>query len=344
MGNLAPSLLQALGVANSPSAAPSPLGGMPNEGGGMTEAVMGFPSVMRGGMSEGGALPTGGMGADAEAVVRGFKPKKISFWGALGDQLLKHWGNEPAFSKRIQSKNMRNAMEGFTHDPMQAVSRLAQIPGMEGKAWELMNQIQDNKRADAQFDRVYGNDQEKTLKNASGLAAIALANPGSRKAAVTRYNQILRRKGLEEFTLEDDVDDLTLAAIAGGAIPPDKREQLELRRERLEQTGRATDSQIEHRKVTEQQGERRLDQADQRIEIAIQKANAKRNAVGGKAYKDPNGVLVEWSPDGSQLKATSPDGRVDMYKMGLDGQKIKVKSMSKEEYAAAQAAAKAGKK
>lgn len=344
MGELAQPLLQALGASAGgvPGTPTSPVGIVPPENSGMTEAVMGFPSIMRSGINEAGALPSGlvpgtpsagGMSPDVDAVVRGFKPKKISFWGALGDQLLKHWGNEPHFEQDIQRKNMRRAMEGFTNDPVEAIRKIAQVPGMEGTAWNLLNQYEDNRRADEAQQRLMGKDRDSVLKNASGLAGIALANPSTRPAAIARYNQILRARGLDDFTLDDDVDDATLAAIAGGAIPPDKREQLELRRLRLEQTGADTQSRIEHRQVQEQQGERRLNQSDRRIEQAAQKGSSLKERLGGRAYKDPNGTLVEFKPDGTGMKATSPDGKtITMFRMGVDGRPVRVRVMSKEEY------------
>lgn len=323
MGELVGPLLGAL-----TGRSPSNVGVVPPENG-MTEAVMGFPSVMRGGISETGALPPGigggalpgEMGNEAEGVVRGFKPKKISFWGALGDQLLKHWGNKPAFEQRILNKNVQKAMQGFTNEPEEALSRLAQIPGMQEKAWELLDKHRDNTRADQQLDRLTGNDMERTLKNASGLAGIALANPSSRASAIARYNQILRAKGLDQFLLEDDVDDATLAAIAGGAIPPDKREQLELRRIRLEQTGADTESKIEDRTVRQKQGERRLN---------IQQQNADRpRETGGRGKAQP---IVRMTPGGNQFimhpsglagVLMKPDGtQIEMIKFG-NGWKIR---------------------
>lgn len=324
MGNLGQSLLEVLGASQQTGS----VGGVPPEAGGlggMTEAVMGFPSVARGGISEAGALP-GGMEPEVDAVVRGFKPKKISFWGALGDQLLKHWGNEPAFGPRIQQKNMRRAMEGFTHDPKEAIARLAQIPGMEQKAWELFDKQQDNEAAQKRFELAYGTAQEKTLKGAAGLAAIALKHPPSRKSAIARYNQILRSKGLDEYTLDDDVGDEVLAAVAGGAIPPDKQEQNELRRIRLEQTGADTQSKIRDREIRHGQTERKMNQTDRRLNIQQQNANKPGGSRGKpqpRVVMTPGGNQFTIHPSGLAGVLMRPDGTtIEMVRFG-NGWKIR---------------------
>lgn len=107
----------------------------------------GIAGPMQGGIAETGALPPN----TPTAVVEAFKPKKMNFWQALGDQLLMHWGNKPIFEKRNHDKNMRRAMEGFTQNPMDAIGRISQFdPDL---AWQLLNSVQDNQRADAILER-----------------------------------------------------------------------------------------------------------------------------------------------------------------------------------------------
>jgi hypothetical protein len=295
-------------------------------------AALGDPSALTRQPRPGEPMP-GGMGDDVAAVIKGFKPKKINFFQALGDQLLMHWGNKPVFQQRVNDKNMREAMEGFTSDPVQAVRRIAQVnPEL---AWTLLDKIQDNKRADSAQERLLGKDQDSVLKNAAGIMGVALRNPQNRSAAIQRYNQILRSRGLEDHILSDDVDDAVLESIYYGAMPPNQQEQAEYRKTRLEQQDRGLD--IRERN-TDSQIERREDQtrqSDERITIARDKAKG-AGGVGGRVYKDPNGSLVEFNKDGNNMKVTSPDGNtIGLYKKDLNGRPVLVRQMTKEEYEAA---------
>jgi hypothetical protein len=157
MGDLLQTLGGAFGVGSQQSqSGPNPLDmilGQNGFAGPMSEKVMGFPSVPLGNSpmpQEAGMGPT----PQEEAVaVKGWKPKERSLLGILADAYLQSQGMAPAYKQRIETKNMQNAMEGFTNDPLESVRRMAQIPGMQEKAWTLYNQIIDNKRADGTLER-----------------------------------------------------------------------------------------------------------------------------------------------------------------------------------------------
>lgn len=97
--------------------------------------------------------PQGNLPLEAEAVVRGFKAKEPSFLGRMADAFLVERGGKPVYGPKKDQENMMRAMEGFTQDPMEALRRIAQIPGHQEQALQLYNQIIDNQRSQGTLDR-----------------------------------------------------------------------------------------------------------------------------------------------------------------------------------------------
>lgn len=339
MGSFGPAFLQALAgnVAGGaiPGAPTSPVGVVPPENG-MSEAVMGFPSVPLGNRTvgygggpnpDGSMSVAGGMGPEAEAVVRGFKPKKISFWGALGDQLLKHWGNEPQFEKRIQNKNMTRAMEGFTGDPMEAVRRIAQIPGMEGKAWDLMNQVQDNERMKDVADAGIIDKRERIINRSNQI--FGGVNPdGSNWPAIRQlYLANLARNNITDVYVPEEYDPDFMRAQISGGMTFTQQDQARFREIEQARKNANTASSIQRRADSTRQGDIRLNQGQQRIDQS--KANAaagggkkgggrsvtsNKNEFGGRTVriKDSTGNerVIEFSKDGKTAYQELEDGRI----------------------------------
>lgn len=137
---------------------------------GMTESVMGFPSVARSGISETGAIPRGDYSEPMEALsrgegppalpeqaditVNGWRPKKPTILGAIADAYLMSNGGQPMFTKMRNQEDMIKAMKGFTNDPKEAIRRIGMIPGMQEKAWDMYNQQFDNETQRASQDRM----------------------------------------------------------------------------------------------------------------------------------------------------------------------------------------------
>lgn len=346
MGNLAQPLLQALAGAGAvPGTPTSPVGVVPPENG-MTEAAMGFPSVMRGGISETGALPQvtgGGQDASLDAVVKGFKPKKISFWGALGDQLLKHWGNQPAFGPAVQQKNMRRAMEGFTGNPVEAIRRISQIPGMEAKAWDMLNTYEDNMRMKDVAQAGIADKRERLISRANQVFG-GVAPDGSNWPAVRQlYMTTLERNGIKDVYVPEEWDpDFMRAQIAGG-MTFNQQDQARFRELEQIRKNANTESMIGHRSAQEQQAA--INEQGRNDRFATGEAGKDRRSatsgpsasLKGRAHKDSSGRLVEFDKSGTGIKVTSPDGKkLDFFKLGVDGRPVHIKSMTKEEYDAAQ--------
>lgn len=298
------------------------------------------PGGFAGGISETGAIPQAqeALPPEVEGVVKGFKPKKRSFLGLLGDAILLNQGHKgPFFADRVKRKNYERAFEGMTNDPMEVVRRISTFD--PETAWKMYGQLRDDQRADSAQERLMGKDQDSVLKNAAGIMGVALRNPNNRQAAIARYNQVLRSRGLEDHVLGDDVDDATLESIYYGAMPPSQQEQAEYRKIRAEQMERGldireknTDSQINRRNVQNANDQVRLNQGQQRINIAKQRASAVQSVTGksgqkyevmdikdstgnvrrvvldrkkGTAYSSgPNGSTISYIIKGNQLVST----------------------------------------
>lgn len=108
----------------------------------MSPPMGGIPQNAPGSNAPAAALPD----QQADIAVSGFKPTKRSFIGRLADAWVVSQGGKPLYEQHLQEKDMHRAMEGFTTDPLESIRRMSQIPGMEGKAWELYNQYLDNTR------------------------------------------------------------------------------------------------------------------------------------------------------------------------------------------------------
>lgn len=281
-----------------------------------------------------------------EAVaVKGWKPKKQSFLGALADQYLMSQGMRPAFKDRMDNRNMQNAMEGFTQEPLEAIRRMAQIPDMQGKAWELYNQIIDNQRAQGIADDTAFNRQEKFYTRVGGMLN-AIQNSKDPSAAYRNALPTIRRyaeaRRLDVSDLTDDYNsDIVNNYIMGNVGPEDqmrmaatdsyRRNRLELYRQKAEDLRNYRTERLED-----------FDNAEAGREDRFSRGEAGKNArsskggspMAGKAFKDSNGSLVEWNSKGDKIKVTEPNGRITLYKNGVDGKRVPVWAGSSEEYKA----------
>lgn len=332
MGDFGPRFLEALagqaggGVPGSPT---SPITAVPPETNpgmrmfGITPDMLTGP----GGINEAGAVPDGNSSAAMEAIVQGFKPKKISFWGALGDQLLKHWGNQPAFGPAVQQKNLRRAMEGFTGDPMDAISRIAQIPGMEGKAWDLLNQYQDNQRASGTLER---QNRALDLQNERIMydrvaGMMNVASPDTWKKMREQAIRIGQARNVDvSHLIPEEYDPDSVEFIRYGTFKPKDYIAAQDRSRGLDIREADTESKIERRDAQTAQGERRLDQAQERLDKPPASKAAPAPKYETRDIKDSQGNIRRVIFDRKNGKAYSklPNGKTVIY--GIDGKQLKV--------------------
>lgn len=292
-----------------------------------------------GGISERGAIPGSDGGYDgADVVVQGFKPKKRSFLGFLGDVLGQHYGAGNIFQHRVDQKNVRRAMEGFVDNPLEAIRRLSMIDGHQADAWKMYSQYRDDQRGDEAQQSLADSRKEKVVQQSAGVLGMLNSDGSNWKMVANLYNNAMDRNKID-FHLDPDNPDMEYArALYTGAQSPDKQEYaryrdevLKIRRERLDQTGRDTDSKIEDRTV-------RQGIAQQNADAHTTSANRPRAGGKGKAGVTPGGGgtgktmnirdskggvrQVVFSPDGKTAMEQRPDGMMVRY--SVNGGKLTV--------------------
>lgn len=180
----------------------------------------------------------------ADIVVDSFKPKRLNFWKALGDQLLMHWGNKPAFQKELDQQNLQEAMQGFTHKPLRAIQRIASVDPTY--AQKLYENYVDNARADAAQARLLGNDEvsraAKKEKIAQGAVNV-LRNVNENNYGLVRniYNGIIKRNGLDAAELPEEYNPDMLQAIYDYGMTPTQADLANYRQSQLKNQERGLD-------------------------------------------------------------------------------------------------------
>jgi hypothetical protein len=285
----------------------------------MTEAVMGFPSVARGGPMTSPPIVGPGEGPPALAMpedvrVDGWKPKKPTVLGAIADAFLMSKGGRPMYSMMRNQEDMQKAMRGFVDDPKEAIRRIAQIPGMQEKAWEMMNQLSDNERADLIAGANADAKKEKYLTRVGGM----LNQIKNSKDPVTAYKQnigIIRKygegRGLTEemAALGDEYSPDTIDNFIMGGVSPEDQIRMEAladhRRNRLElDKGKRSDMR-EYREERLEDFDENRESQDRRAATAEQGRNNRSKSAPGKSeprfVKTPKGWM-ELSPSGKTGK------------------------------------------
>lgn len=238
-----------------------------------------------------------------DVMVSGWKPHHRSTLGTIADILL----GAPLFANRIKSKNMQEAMEGFTHDPLTAIQRMAQIPGQQGAAWKLYNEYKDNERGDMAATSLADSRKERFMTRKAGLLR-QIQNAKDPTAAYAGALPILQRLS----SLAGDSDSLPAAYdenYANNYVSSSVTPEDQIRMEAL----------AEHRKAQRELGEEKLDETkryhSERLEdfdAAEQGRNARnttneqgRNERFDKKQNPPPPTVID-TPQGPMM--VSPDG------------------------------------
>lgn len=231
MGELGQVFSSLLG-GNDPNKAPTPdplAAYRPAPLGGMTEAVMGFPSVARGGgISEAGATTAGApdpnQGPPITITGDNWKPKGDTFLGTLADAYLQANGLKPAFAQEREAQNINQAMQGFTQNPLQALRRLGMVQGHEADAYNMYNTYEDNKRADLAAQGVNDVRQEKFMTRIGGM----LYNVQNAKDPATAYKNNISTiknyaaaRGVDVSDLPDTYDEGAVSNWISGSVAPE---------------------------------------------------------------------------------------------------------------------------
>lgn len=247
-----------------------------------------------------------------------WQPRRPKFLGLLADAYLKSRGMEPAYAPNLEERNLNEALSGFASDPMKAIERLARIRGHEQDAFKLYNMYEDNKRADSQVDSLNDSRSEKYLTRIGGmLRAVQKA-----KDPATAYNQmkpVIQRyaqsRGVDVSDLPDAYDPDAIDSYVMGAVSPEdqirqealdayREEQLAIRKERLQQTGAATESLIQHRNTQDTLAGKR--------ETRLQNKSPAAKPVKEQLIHTKYGVGKMFNY-GKNLSIKLPDGRYAIY-------------------------------
>lgn len=274
---------------------------------------------------------------DIEVTGDGWKPKKRSTLGTIADMLF----GKPIFANRVKSINVNRAMQGFAQDPLQAIRRLSQINGMEGKAWDMYNQYSDNKRADETTESANEVRQDRARDRVGGMLG-AILSSNDPAGAYTKNLPVLRRylesKKIDPTELPDQWDADWANTYRNGGISVDAQEDNQrdatykgtrlgqyqqsinnteqYRQERLGQISQTIENTQDYR-------EKRLGQIDEaqnekgRHNRAVEN---KQNIPKEVRADKPDGTVV-YSPDGAKAKKAI-GGQWYYFKKGPDGRHI----------------------
>jgi len=209
------------------------------------------------------AQPVPGQPDDITVQGDGWNPKKPTLLGILADGYLISKGMQPGFAINRDKRNVEEALDGFTQDPLQSINRLARIRGHQDDAIKLYNQYQDNSRldrAESRLDSAYHDKARGVM--ASMLGAATPENYGSMRQRMLTYG---KSRGLTDDELSDlpeKYDPDAIAAWRYGAVPVDaqmdnsrdavaKGALIDYRNKRLGQFDRTYGEQVRHNLVSE---------------------------------------------------------------------------------------------
>lgn len=244
-----------------------------------------------------------------------WKPHHRTTLGTIADVLL----GAPVFGNKAKRDNMREAMKGFTDDPLRSIRRVAKFN--PEAAWEMFNVYEDNRRADDISKR---SEDTMVWNRVSGL--LSVANQKNYSAVRDRARAYAQRHKLD-IDIPDSYDPEEIESIRQAGMSAKEQLTLEAntdyREERLRQFEANITSQIESRKRDDERADRNTDSmiADRdarRGMTADSKAEQARHnrAMEGKTNPKLGVINTKYGP-----MELSPDGRFGRIK--VDGKEYK---------------------
>lgn len=184
------------------------------------------------------------MGQDID--VAAWAPGKRSTLGKISDIVLAAYGQKPMYEPRYQEAQMNRAMEGFTHDPLSVIRRMATLNGP--KAFEMFQEYQ-KQQADIGAKQAVGQKAKFSVEDRAFELASAIMHGANEETAPQMYQtalKVLRTRGVDpaDYGLSDQYDPKAGAALRSGGIKPDDQIDNERQYEQLNiqdfnaQTGR----------------------------------------------------------------------------------------------------------
>jgi hypothetical protein len=222
-------------------------------------------------------------------------------------------------------------MQGFTSDPLATIQKIARIKGMEGKALELYNQYQDNKRADEQAATLA--EYRKGAYRDRIASMLGTVNDKNAAVLLPKIKNYAQAMGLDPTEVPDTYDPDTLNMYRMGAVKVDQ--QIDNTRDAAYKSARL--GQIDETIQSREQYQRaRLGQMDQSLSERERHNREMENRPPASARK-PSVSYVntkygpgEVSPDGKLMKVSRGDGDVIYYNVGPNQWKL-VKKVPKGE-------------
>lgn len=263
------------------------------------------------------------MPVDNGIDVVGWRPHKESFLGRLGDALLMMNGNKPLFREKNNERNLQEAMQGFTSDPLATIQKISRIKGMEGKALDLYNQYVDNQRADAQAQALQ--EYRKGMFRDRVASMLGAVNEQNASRLLPLIKQSAERMGLDPTEVPDTYDPDQIGMYRMGGMKVDQ--QIDNARDAAYKSARLgqIDETIQSR---ERYQNARLGQMGATLSERERHNRAMENRPPASARK-PSVSYVntkygpgEVSPDGKLMKIDREGGSVIYYNVGPNQWKL----------------------
>lgn len=256
--------------------------------------------------SRGPQLPMTPEDAEQNIAISAFKPKKRSALGTIGDFFSVLGGGGTPFLDRIHEKNLQRSMEGFTHDPMETVRRVATFDPQT--AWKMYQTVRDDERADTQADSLNDTRAERYMTRIGGMLnrVIGAKDP---QAAWTSAQPMIRKyaetHNIDISDLPEQYDPEAISSYISGSVSPEDQIRMEAlqqyrdARMKLEETKEEGRNDRANASRESQEARARMAEEGRNARAAAaEKGRMARSKTGGKVIQTPNGPMV-LSPDGN---------------------------------------------
>jgi hypothetical protein len=250
---------------------------------------------------------------DQDIVVDAWAPTKRNWLGKLADGILRASGEKPIYEGRMQERDMKEAMQGFTQDPLETIRRIAKFnPQM---ALELKEKYDDNTRQQGNLDRQNKLFDFKVEEAIADRVANAMgrATPETWGAMREQMLNYAKRRGVElPYGIPEAYDQNAIDFIRYGEIPVVKQEGFKRADQRIAQRGRSLDQAdtrisetIRHNQV--QEGQAATNERGRNQRTAITEGGRNQRA---QAKTNPPRFIgkPQFSPDKKKVRLQTKEG------------------------------------
>lgn len=269
-----------------------------------------------------------------------WKPHKRTTLGTIADIGLALLGLPIApFKRNVDRQNMQEVMQGFTHDPLQTIQRLATLPGHEGDALSLYDKYIDNQRMQGNLDRqnnVFDLQKEKYVYD----RVASMMQAGSRDAKTWTKMRDFATNYANRFGVDvssiipESLDPDSIEFIRAGSVPVAKQEQLnethDYHTERLEDFDNAEAGKNARSAASRAATESRFQRSQAAQESRFKRSEAGKDRRASSAAGVPEGTLQRG--DGKAVPQNVArrleNGKWTYYLIKSDGKYYRMKDQS----------------